>query len=63
MYAMLAIAFSIFHIMMFPHEDCIIIVDQLTHRENHPLKNTDSILPYVDTTYDTLRGYQEYGPD
>ena len=32
-YAMSAIASSIFRIMMFPHEDQIIIVDQLTHTE------------------------------
>ena len=58
MYAMSAIASFIFRIMMFPHEDRIIIVDQLTHTENRPLKNTDVVLLYVDTTTDGLLWYQ-----
>ena len=62
MYAMSAIASSFFHIMMFPHEDRIITVDQLTHTEKHPLTNRDMVLPYVDTATDGLLRYQEYGP-
>ena len=62
MYAMSAIASSIFRIMMFPHKDHIITVDQLTHSEKRPLTNMDLILPYVDTTLDGLSRYQEYGP-
>ena len=61
MYAMSAITSSIFRIMMFPHEDRIIIVDQLMHTEKHPLTNTDMVLPYVDTATDGLVQYQEYG--
>ena len=41
MYAMSAIASSIFYIMMFPHKDQIITIDQLTHSEKCPLTNTD----------------------
>ena len=63
MYAMSAIASSFFHIMMFPHDDRIIIVDQLMHIEKRPLTNTDVILPYVDTSLDVLSRYQEYGPN
>ena len=62
MYAMSAIASSVFHIMMFPHEDWIIIVDQLTHSEKRPLTKMDKVLPYVDTSTDGLLRYQEYGP-
>ena len=62
MYAMPAITSSVFHIMMFPHEDRIITVDQLTHNKKRPLKNTNVILPYVDTVLDGLSRYQEYGP-
>ena len=58
MYAMSAITSSIFCIMMFPHEDWIIIVDQLTHTEKRPLNSTDMVLPYVDTTTDGLLRYQ-----
>ena len=63
MYAMSAIASSVFRIMMFPHEDQIIMVDQLTRSEKHPLTNTDVILPYVHTSADGLSRYQEYGLD
>ena len=57
-YAMSSIASSVFHIMMFPHEDCTITVDQLTHSEKRPLTNTNVILPYVDTAADSLSWYQ-----
>ena len=62
MYAMSAIASSVFHIMMFPQEDLIINVDQLTHNEKRPLTNNDVILPYVGTSIDSLSRYQEYVP-
>ena len=62
MYAMSAIASFVFRIMMFPDEDIIIIVGQLTHTEKHPLTNTDMVLPYVDIATDGLVWYQEYGP-
>ena len=62
MYAISTIASYVFRIMMFLHEDRIIIVDHLTHSEKHPLTNTDMVLPYVDTTTDGLSWYQEYGP-
>ena len=47
MYAMSAITSSVFQTMMFPHEDHIITVDQLTHNEKWPLKNIIVIIPYV----------------
>ena len=62
MYAMSGIASSDFQTMMFPHEDYIVTVDQLTHSEKRPLKNTDVILPYIATSSDVLSRYQEYGP-
>ena len=62
MYAMSAITSSFFRIMMFPHEDRIITVDQLTYREKRPLTNTDVILPYVDIVAYGISRYQEYGP-
>ena len=33
MYAMSSIASSVFQIMMFPHEDLIITIDQLTYHD------------------------------
>ena len=56
-YAMSSIASSIFYIMMVPHEDRIITVDQLTHSEKRPLTNMNAIIPYVDTTSDGLSRY------
>ena len=58
MYAMSTIASSVFHIMMFPHKDRIITIDQLTHTEKRPLTNTDMVLPYVDIATDGLLQYQ-----
>ena len=60
MYTMYAIESSILCIMMFPHENRIITVDQLTHTKNHPLTNTNMVLPYVDTTTNGILRYQEY---
>ena len=47
--------------MIFPHEDHIITLNQLTHSKKRPLTNTDVILPYVDTIFDALTWYQKYG--
>ena len=47
---------------MFPHEDRIITVDQMTHIEKRPLTITDMVLPYVDTATDGLSWNQEDGP-
>ena len=58
MYAMSTITSFVFRTMMFPHEDRIITVDQLTYHEKRPLKNTDVVLPYVETSIETLIRYQ-----
>ena len=61
MYAMLAIASFIFQTIMFPHEDRIFTVDQLTHSEKWPLTYTDVTLAYVDTYFKMHKWHQEYG--
>jgi hypothetical protein len=52
MYTMKAVASSVFHTMMFPHNGKIITVDQVSHYEPNPSSNIDNILPFVHTNPD-----------
>jgi hypothetical protein len=52
MYAMKAVASSVFHTMMFPHNGKIITIDQVSHYEPNPSSNIDNILPFVHTNPD-----------
>jgi hypothetical protein len=52
MYAMKAVASSMFRTMMFPHNGKIITIDQLTHYEPNHSANIDNILPLVCTSSD-----------
>jgi hypothetical protein len=47
MYAMKAVASSMFCTMMFPHIGKIVTIDQLTHYETNHSANIDNILPVV----------------
>jgi hypothetical protein len=49
MYAMKAVASSIFRTMMFPHNGKIITIDQVSHYEPNPSANIDNILPFIHT--------------
>jgi hypothetical protein len=52
MYAMKAVASSIFRTIMFPHNSKIVTIDQLSHYEHNPSANLDSILPLIHTNQD-----------
>jgi hypothetical protein len=52
MYAMKAMASSVFRMMMFPHNEKIITIDQVSHYEPNPSSNVDNILPLVHTNFD-----------
>jgi hypothetical protein len=52
MYAMKAVASSVFRTMMFPHNGKIVTIDQLTHYEPNHSTNIDNILPLVCTSSD-----------
>jgi hypothetical protein len=54
MYAMKAVASSVFRTMMFPHNGKIITIDQLTHYEPNHSTNIDNILPLVRTSSDAF---------
>jgi hypothetical protein len=47
MYAMRAVASSVFRMMMFPHNGKIITIDQITHYEPNHSTNIDNILPII----------------
>jgi hypothetical protein len=53
MYAMKAVASSVFRTMMFPHNGKIITIDQVSHYEPNPSANLDNILPLIHTNQDT----------
>jgi hypothetical protein len=52
MYAMKAVASSIFRTIMFPHNGKIVTIDQVSHYEPNPSANLDNILPLIHTNQD-----------
>jgi hypothetical protein len=52
MYAMKAVASSIFRTIMFPHNGKIVTIDQVSHYEPNPSANLDNILPLIHTNKD-----------
>jgi hypothetical protein len=52
MYAMKVVTSSMFQTMMFPHNEKIVIVDQITHYEPNHSTNIDNILPLFCTSSD-----------
>jgi hypothetical protein len=52
MYAMKAVASSVFQTMMFPHNGKIVTIDQVSHYEPNPSSNLDNILPLIHTNQD-----------
>jgi hypothetical protein len=53
MYAMKAVASSVFQTIMFPHNRNIVTIDQVSHYEPNPYANLDNILPLIHTNHDT----------
>jgi hypothetical protein len=53
MYAMKAVASSVFRTIMFPHNGKIVTIDQVSHYEPNPSANLDNILPLIHTNKDT----------
>ena len=49
MYGMRAIASTVFHLMMFPHEGKIVIVDKLTYHDPQGLTIPTNIIPTITT--------------
>jgi hypothetical protein len=49
MYAMKAVASSVFSTIMFPHNGKIVTIDQVSHYEPNPSANLDNILPLIHT--------------
>jgi hypothetical protein len=52
MYAMKAVASSVFRTIMFPHNGKIVTIDQVSHYEPNPSANLDNILPLIHTNKD-----------
>jgi hypothetical protein len=52
MYAMKAVASSVFRTIMFPHNKKIVTIDQVSHYEPNPSANLDNILPLIHTNKD-----------
>jgi hypothetical protein len=61
MYAMKVVASSVFLTMMFPHNEKIVTIEQVSHYEPNPSSNIDNILPFIHTN---LEAYPliEMGP-
>jgi hypothetical protein len=54
MYAMKAVASSMLRTMMFPHNEKIVTIDQLTHYKPTHSDNIDNILPLVHASLDVF---------
>jgi hypothetical protein len=52
MYAMKAVASSIFQTMMFPHNGKIVTINQVSHYEPNPSTNIDNIISLIHTSHD-----------
>jgi hypothetical protein len=52
MYAMKAVASSVFWTIMFPHNGKIVTIDQVSHYEPNPSASLDNILPLIHTNKD-----------
>jgi hypothetical protein len=52
MYAMKAVASSVFRTIMFPHNGKIVTIDQVSHYEPNPSASLDNILPLIHTNKD-----------
>jgi hypothetical protein len=61
MYAMKAVASSVFRTIMFPHNGKIVTIDQVTHYEPNPSANLDNILPLIHSNKD-IYPLVEMGP-
>jgi hypothetical protein len=52
MYAMKAVASSVFRTIMFPHNGKIVTIDQVSYYDPNPSANVDNILPLIHTNQD-----------
>jgi hypothetical protein len=52
MYAMKAVASSVFRTIMFPHNGKIVTIDQVTHYEPNPSDSLDNILPLIHANHE-----------
>jgi hypothetical protein len=52
MYAMKAVASSVFRTIMFPHNGKIVTIDQVTHYEPNPSASLDNILPLIHANHE-----------
>jgi hypothetical protein len=52
MYAMKAVASSVFRTIMFPHNGNIVTIDQVSHYKPNPSANIDNILSLIHTNKD-----------
>jgi hypothetical protein len=53
MYAMKAVASSVFRTIMFPHNGNIVTINQVSHYEPNPSASLNNILPLIHTNHDT----------
>ena len=62
MCTMRAVALTVFHLMMFPHEGKIVTVDQLTHHDPQGLTIPANIIPTITTLEPQVTGRSVRAP-
>jgi hypothetical protein len=61
MYSMKAVASFVFRTIMFPHNEEIVTIDQVSYYEPNPSSNVDNVLPLIHTNQD-IYPLVEMGP-
>jgi len=62
MYEMSVVEYSLFKVMMFPHDGKIITIVQLTYCDKKTLTSPNDVLPFVISSPKLITTYTEFGP-
>lgn len=60
MHKMLAVASSVFQVMMSSHDRRIITIDQLTYYEKKAISALDGVLPFISSSHEWITTYAEH---
>lgn len=60
MHKMLAGAWSVFRVMMYPHDRKTITIYQLTYYEKKVISTPDGVLPFVSSSHEWITTYVEH---
>ena len=62
MYEMKIVASFLFRVIMFPHDEKIVVIDELTYYEKKTLTSLDGVLPSIISSPELITNYIEFKP-